>query len=417
MRTTETLIIGAGQAGLALSHHLTADGRDHVLLERGRVGERWRSERWDSLRMLTPNWMTRLPGHRYTGPDPDGFTTAADLTALLDRYAAGFAAPVETGTSVVRVAPDLMGDGYLVDTDRGAWTARNVVIATGAADVPHVPPCADRVSADVLQLTPSRYHNPDTVPEGGVLVVGASASGAQLAGELARAGRHVVLAVGDHIRAPRRYRGRDLMWWLDRAGVFGDPIDRVSDPENARRAPSFQLVGSPDHRDLDLGTLAGDGVRVVGRLADADGTAVRLADDLADTMAAADRKLHRTLDRVDAAASAAGLDHTPGVVAPYRPVPLPVPATPTRLDLRAEGVTTVLWATGYRRRYPWLDAPVLDDRGELVQRAGATPAPGLFVLGLRFQTRRDSNFIDGVGHDAAIVAHHIRCRDRVPVAA
>jgi putative flavoprotein involved in K+ transport len=415
MRATDTLIIGAGQAGLALSRLLTETGADHVLLERGGIGHRWEHERWDSLRLLTPNWMTRLPHGAYDGPDPHGFMTGRELLAHLRRYAAGFAAPVESGTTVIQVSH--VGDAYLVDTDRGAWRARNVVIATGAADRPAIPAMASRLPSDIHQTSPARYRNPSGLPDGGVLVVGASASGAQIADELARAGRQVTLAVGRHTRMVRRYRGRDVMWWLDRIGALHDPIDRVGDPEAARRTPSLQLVGRPDQEDLDLGSLAAAGVRLAGRLVEIDGSSVGFADDLAATVSAADARLERLLGRIDTTARRLGLDSDPSLPGPHRPAATSATTGARRLDLRAEGIGTVLWATGFRRSYPWLAVPVLDADGEIVQRAGATAAPGLFVLGLRFQTRRNSNFIDGVGHDACLVAHHIRRRANVPAAA
>src|SRR5512143_1279317 len=253
MRRTEAVVIGGGQAGLAMSHCLAGSGVDHVVLERGRVAERWRSERWESLRLLTPNWQTRLPGFRYQGPDPDGYMRVAEVVGFLERYARSFAAPVEEGTSVLSVAP--AGGGYRVVTDRGTWEAPCVVIATGHCDTPLVPAFAPSLAGDVVQLVPSRYRHPGQLPAGGVLVVGASASGVQLADEIHASGRPVTLAVGRHTRLPRVYRGRDILWWLDAMGVFDESADDVYDLKVSRDQPSLQLVGRPDRATLDLPVL------------------------------------------------------------------------------------------------------------------------------------------------------------------
>jgi putative flavoprotein involved in K+ transport len=400
---TDTLVIGAGHAGLATSRLLTEQGRDHVVLDRGRVASRWVTERWDSLRLLTPSWMTRLPFWSYDGPDPDGYLTAGELVAMLDRYAASFDAPVQEDTTVVAVDPADVG--YRVTTDRGTWLARSVVVATGHCDLPAVPPFARHLSPTVHQTTPSSYRNPQQVPPGGVLVVGASASGVQIADELRRDGREIVLAVGGHNRMPRRYRGMDILWWLDTLGLLDRSIDEVPDPRRARREPSLQVVGRPGGEDLDLRTLRDSGVLLTGRVDGVDGHRVRLADDLPATTGAAHDRLARVLASIDDHAARSGLD---GEVLDPDPPDRFVPAAgPRAVDLRALGIGTVVWATGYRREYPWLNVPVLDADGEIRQRCGVTPAPGLYVVGQRFQTRRNSAFIDGVRHDAAAVASHV----------
>jgi len=410
VRRTTTVIIGGGQAGLAMSRHLTDRGIGHVVLERGRVGERWRSERWDSLRLLTPNWMTRLPGQAYDGPDPDGYMTMPEVTAFLDRYAQSFGAPVETGTTVRSV--ESCGDDYRVRTDRGAWQAPNVVLATGYCDRPFVPPMARRLSGDVQQLTPSNYRHPRQLCEGGVLVVGASSTGVQLAEEIHGSGRPVTLSVGRHIRLPRTYRGRDILWWMARMGALDEPADRVFDIERSRLQPSLQLVGQPDHRSLGLRELHADGVRLVGRTLAADDRLVTFDDDLAASAAAADYKLAGLLQRIDRYIERHGLGGEVEAAAPFEPSwPLFLDTRPaTGLDLAAEGISTVIWATGFRRSYPWLHVPVLDAHGEIAHREGVTEAPGLFVLGLQFQRRRKSAFIDGVGDDAAFLADRISGR-------
>jgi putative flavoprotein involved in K+ transport len=380
------------------------------VLERGRVAERWRSERWDSLRLLTPNWMSRLPGWSYAGSDPDGFMTATDLIGSLEAYAAVSAAPVEEGTTVERLRFD--GDRYDIDTDQGRWRCANVVVATGWCDRPAIPVVARDLSRGVDQLAPSAYRNPAGLRSGGVLVVGASATGVQLADELNRAGRDVTIAVGDHSRIPRRYRGMDIYWWLERIGNLDRTIDECPDPIAARREPSLQLVGDPAKRTLDLATLQDAGVRLAGRLLAVSGHRVELAGDLAATAARADRRMSRVLGEIDSYIDAQGLSAE--VLAAHRLAPLRPGSAPEHLDLRAAGIATVIWATGYRRVYPWLDLPVLDEAGEIRQRRSVTSAPGFYVLGQRFQHHRSSNFIDGVGRDAAIVADHLARRTARP---
>jgi len=415
MKRTNTVIIGGGQAGLAMSRSLTDRGVDHVVLERGQVGERWRSERWDSLRLLTPNWQTRLPGWTYRGSDPDGFMTRAEVIAYLEAYAGSFPAPVENGVTVTSVTRE--DDEYRVETTRGSWSAANAVIATGHCDRPHVPGFAAQLPSAIRQLTPTAYRNPSGLPEGGVLVVGASATGIQLAEEIHASGRAVTLAVGKHTRLPRRYRGRDIQWWLERVGIWDESERDVRSIDDARHEPSLQLIGSPEHRSLDLGMLQGQGVRLVGRAGGVEGDRIGFRDDLAQAMVAADARLRRLLRRIDDFVDANGMA---GEVSPPDPIRwLSPPPAPSTLDLGREGIRTVLWATGFRRAYPWLRVPVLDDRGEIRHREGVTPYAGLYVLGLQFLRTRKSSFIDGVGADAAYLADRITARTRAlsPVAA
>ncbi len=403
MATTHTIIIGAGQAGLAVSRCLTDRGVDHVVLERGRVAERWRSERWDSLRLLTPNWMSRLPGWSYDGPDPDGFMTAGEVATFFERYARSSDAPIEEQAAVESLRFD--GEEYAVRAGGGSWRASNVVIATGWCDRPAIPTMARHLTPAIRQVAPSSYRNPASVPDGGVLVVGASATGVQLADELRTAGRDVVLAVGAHSRLPRRYRGMDIFWWLDRIGTRDKTIDEMPDPVRARHEPSLQLVGGPDGRSVDLATLQDAGVRITGRVTGIDGHHVDLADDLAHTTAAADQRMRRVLADIDREIKDSGL--TDEVLAPEPIAPVRPAAALRRLDLRDRKITTVVWATGHRRSYPWLHVPVLDRFGEIRHRRGVTPLPGLYVLGQRFQCTRSSDGIDGVGRDATFIADHL----------
>jgi putative flavoprotein involved in K+ transport len=403
MPSIDSLVIGAGPAGLAMSRCLTDAGVDHVVVERGRLGERWRTERWDSVRLLSPNWATRLPSWSYGGDDPSGYMTAAELVDHLQGYADSFDAPVHEHTTVRHVRRT--NDGFTVRTDDALWRSDNVVIATGWCDRPRVPPVAAALPSDVTQLTPSTYRNPAQVPDGGVLVVGASASGVQIADELARAGRDVVLAVGHHNRLPRHYRGRDIWCWLDRLGTFAQTIDDVARPSQARVEGSLQLVGHPDHRHVDLPALRRTGVRLAGRLLGVDGHHVRFAPDLALTTAVAEGRMARVLAQIDRYITLHGRGGEPPDAEPV--ARLDGAGGLDHLCLPRDRIRTVLWATGFTRQYPWLQVPVLDGAGEIRQRRGMTPVPGLYVLGQRFQHRRDSNFIDGVRHDATHVAHQI----------
>jgi len=403
MTQTDVVIIGGGQAGLAMSWHLGARGIEHVVLERGRVGERWRSERWDSLHLLTPRWQSRLPGWAYRGPDPDGFMTRAEVTHYLEAYARSFSAPVRIGVTVTAV--ERARPGFRVETTAGVWRARCVVIATGHCDRASVPSIATTLAPDVTQIVPTSYRNPASVPEGGVLVVGASSSGIQLASEIARSHRPVTLAVGAHTRLPRQYRGLDIMAWLDAMGVLSETTAEVKDIAASREEPSLQLIGDDGHHSLDLGVLQAEGVRVVGRVVAIDQRRVSLASDLAASVDHAEGKMHHILDRIDRFIEAKGL----AAIFPdsSRPPRVSVPAAPSTIDLAHAGIRSVLWATGYRREYPWLRVPVLDERGELRHEGGITPEPGLYVIGLYFMRRRNSSFLDGVGADAADLAHEI----------
>jgi putative flavoprotein involved in K+ transport len=410
---TTTLIIGAGQAGLAMSHCLSELDIEHVVLERGQLAQRWRTQSWDSLRLLTPNWMTRLPGFQYDGGDPDGFMSAPELIAFFERYAASSATPILTDTAVQSVERSM--DGFRVVTSRGEWSASSVVVATGYCDLPAIPPASRSVAPSVLQIAAPDYRRPDHLPTGGVLVVGGSATGVQLADEIQRSGRQVTLAVGRHTRLPRSHRGRDILWWLDRLGALSQSADEVEDIERSRHQPSMQLVGRPDHASLDLGLLHERGVRLVSKIRDINGHRVSLADDLVATMSAADIKMAEVLTRIDRFIDMTGVTASPRE--PFRPTWPLAAGAPSSLDLKREGIETVIWATGCRRAYPWLRVPVLDSRGEIRHVGGITPEAGLYVLGLNFQRRRNSSFIDGVGHDAWAIAHEIaRSMARVRVA-
>src|SRR5690348_434565 len=377
-----------------MSHCLAARSVDHVVLERGQVANSWRTQRWDSLRLLTPNWMTRLPGYAYCRPDPDGYLSARQVVAMLADYAGASAAPVRTGVTVTSVRA--AGAGFTVQTDQGTWHAPTVVLACGATALPTAPALACLVPAGITAVTPAGYRNPGELPEGGVLVIGASASGIQLADELHRSGRPVTLAVGEHVRVPRTYRGRDILWWLDACGVLNQRYDEVDDLVRARNVPSMQLVGSPG-RTVDLNALTSAGVRLVGRLAGIAGGVAQFSGSLPSVCALADLKLGRLLNTIDARAGAAGERFAPTVVR----------SAPLGLDLRSGQIAAIVWATGYRPDLSWLDVPVLDRRGRIVHDGGVTACPGLYLIGMPFLRRRKSSLIDGAADDAAELTRHL----------
>jgi putative flavoprotein involved in K+ transport len=404
MKRIHTVVIGAGQAGLAMSRCLTELGVEHVVIERGRIAQRW-SERWASLRLLSPNWMTRLPRWQYRGSDPDGFMKRDEVIGFLRDYACSFGAPVQDQTEVLSVRPSLSrwGARWSVATDRGTWLADHVVIATGHCQQPRIPACARDLHPDILQLSTLGYRDPDQLPRGGVLVIGASASGVQLARELLHAGRRVVVAAGRHARMPRRYRGRDIHFWLDRIGVMRRALTDVREPATARREPSLQLAAGSD--TLDLQTLADSGAHIAGRLTHLDATKVAFAEDLPASVNDADRRMRAILGRIDRHIAAHGAERRfPAEAAPRN---IDLAAAPRALDLAAERIGTVLWATGYQRSYPWLHAPVFDAHGEIRETRGRAAARGLYVLGLQFMIRRNSSLIDGVGRDAEEIATEI----------
>lgn len=404
MARTDVLVIGAGPAGLAVSHELATRGIDHVVLERGRVAESWLSQRWDSLRLITPNWLTRLPGMLGPGADPGGFMPARELAFRLAAYGAANGAPVREGVAVQLVSA--VDGGYQVKTPQGNWLARAVVIATGACGSPKIHAFSHALPRWVQQVWASCYRNPEQLAEGGVLVVGASASGVQIAREVHHSGRPVTLAVGAHSRMLRHYRGRDIFAWLDDAGVLDDGWTKVTDLAAARAQPSLQLAHDGA---LDLAGLEADGVTLLGRLLVVDEGRLRFGGNLAADSALSETRLRRVLDRIDAHITAQG------IAAPTEPVA----RRPRRhglgradeLVLDRTAIRTVVWATGFRRDYSWLEVPVLDQSGEIQHAGGLTAAPGLFVIGLPFLRRRSSTFVAGIGRDAqhlaAAIATHL----------
>jgi len=374
------------------------------VLERGEVANSWRRERWDSLRLLTPNWQSRLPGLRYEGPDPDGYMTTAEVTEFIERYAKASGAPVRTGTNVTSVRRT--DSGYQVTTSLGEIRCQAVVIASGACNLPVVPGFSEAVPAHVEQLTPFDYRDPAGLPDGGVLVVGASATGAQLAAELRQSGRPVMLSVGEHVRLPRVYRERDVLWWMAASGVWEQRYDEIDDLTRARRLPSPQLVGTTERTTLNLNELAAMGVEFVGRWAAVrDGHAL-FSGGLRNVFSLADLKMDRLLDTFDEWALADGSDAEAGPPERFAPTRAP-DATRLQLDLRSGEIRTIVWATGFRPDYRWLDVPVVNAKGQLNHDGGVLSSPGLYALGLPVLRRRKSTFIYGIEDDAREVVGHL----------
>lgn len=395
MQRVKTVIIGAGQAGLAMSRELTRRGVDHLILERGGVANAWRKDRWDSLRLLTPNWANGLPGAPYRHADPNGHMPVSELVERLDDYASAIDAPVQCDTEVHRVTGTDVG--FQLETNRGPIGCRALVLATGACARPNVPMLSGAVPADIFQITPSAYKRPGDLPEGGVLVVGASASGVQLAREIQLSGRSATLAVGWHTRLPRTYRGRDVEGWLDVLGLLDERFDEVDDLARARRTPSPQLIGGPE--PVDLNALQDHGVEIVGRLMDIRDGAALFSGGLANACASSDLKMHRLLDAIDDWVAERGLNDE--LQPPARPEPTRPPKAPAlSRSLTDGGIRSIVWATGYRPDFSWLDMPVFDARGRLRHNGGVVAAPGLYTMGLTFMRRRKSHQISGVGDDA-----------------
>ncbi len=383
---------------MAMSRRLSERSIDHVLLERGQVANSWRTERWDSLRLLTPNWQSRLPGRAYEGEDPDGFMTMPEIIRFIEEYANKVSVPVHTNTPVTSV--ERTDGGYVVRTPEGEWHCLVVVLATGAFNKPHIPELAEEFPPGITTLTPIQYRNPGQLEEGEVLIVGASATGTQIAEEVHRSGRPVTLAVGEHVRAPRVYRGMDIQWWMDAVGVLDERYDEVDDIVRARKVPSPQLAGSPDRTTLDLNTLTNMGVKLTGRLVGLSRGKGQFSGSLRNMCSLADLKMARLLGRIDEWATDNGLDGE--VAAPHRFPPTEVETSPPLgLDLTTGRFQTVVWATGFRPDYSWLRVPVLDRKGYVRHDGGVVDSPGMYLLGMPFLRRRKSSFIHGTDDDTS----------------
>lgn len=400
--TTDVVVIGAGHAGLAASYFLSRQSIDHVVLERGEIANSWRTERWDSLKLLTPNWQSRLPGFEYAGEDPDGFMSMPEVIQFIEEYAKYAAAPVKTHTTVQSVQRHL--DAYRVVTNRGVWHAKAVVIASGACNIANKPRVSEAVPEGIASLTAHDFRNADQLERGGVLIVGASATGLQFADEIRKAGHEVTIATGEHVRLPRTYRGRDIQFWMHSTGLLNQSYEEIDDVSRARGLPSPQLVGSHDAPILDLNRLSDNGVKVVGRLMGINNGTAQFSGSLRNVCALADLKMRRLLEAIDD-----WIEHNPVLCdAPERFEPTRVDDNPSLLlDLENSNVRTIIWATGFRPDYSWLDVPVLDRKGRIRHEGGVVDMPGMYVLGLPMLRRRKSSFIHGIEDDARELMAHL----------
>ncbi len=400
-----TLIVGGGQAGLAMSEQLSKRGLSHLILERHRIAERWRTERWDGLHANGPAWHDRLPGLPIAGVDPDGFATRNQMVDYFVAYADRIEAPIRCGIAVTALHVKAGGTGYRAETSEGEIEAANVVAATGPFQRPIIP-AAVPPEAGILQMHSNGYRNPGQLPEGAVLVVGAGSSGAQIADELSRAGRRVYLSVGHHERPPRRYRGRDFCWWL---GVLGRWDATTRDP--SEKHVTISVSGAYGGRTIDFRRLAADSVTLLGRAEGFGDGAMRFSPDLASNLAQGDASYLSFLDAADAYVVQKGLDLPEEAVArTLEPEPACVTDPILELNLREAGIASIVWATGFGLDFGWLKVGAFDERGVPVHRRGVTDVPGLYFLGLSWLSRRASAFIFGVGQDAAHLAEHIATR-------
>jgi putative flavoprotein involved in K+ transport len=403
-RRVTVVVVGGGHNGLAMSTCLSVRGVDHVVLERGELANSWRTQRWDSFTMLTPNWQARLPGRVYDGNDPDGFMTRAEVVEFIQMYADRIDAPVEAGTTVTSVRP--VEGGYEVVTDQGTWRCKCVVLAGGACNLPSMPDCAAAVPRGVDQVNPLEYRRPDQLADGGVLVIGAAATGLQLAEEIHASGRPVTLSVGEHVRMPRTYRGADIQHWMEAIGRLDDRYDEVEDIAKARKVASPQLVGTPERRTLDLNAVTDSGAQLRGRLgAIRDGVAM-FSGGLRNHCTLADQKLGRLLDDIDTWIADHGLHDAVGPVERYEPTRV-TRGAPLTLDLNSGEITTIVWATGFRPDLSWVDLPVFDAAGHLRHDGGVVDAPGVYFLGASFLRRRRSSFLHGSVDDTRDLADHL----------
>ncbi len=398
----DTLVVGGGQAGLAMSEHLSNCGVPHLVLERHRVAERWRSQRWDSLVANGPAWHDRFPSLEFSDLDPDAFATKEQVADYFVAYAEQIDAPVRCGVEVKSVHRNVGRPGFRVETSKGAIEANNVVAATGPFQRPVIPAVVPE-DAGVVQIHSSAYRNPEQLPEGAVLVVGAGSSGTQIADELLRAGRRVYLSVGAHHRPPRSYRGRDFVWWL---GVLGKWDAQALKP--GKEHVTIAVSGAYGGRTVDFRRLAGQGMTLVGLTRSCKDGVLNFAPDLADNLAQGDANYLSLLDEADDFATRNGLDLREEPDArKVEPDPACVTDPILELDLSKAGVTSIVWATGFAVDFSWLKVDAFDENGRPKHQRGVSAEPGVYFLGLPWLSRRGSSFIWGVWHDAKYLADHI----------
>jgi putative flavoprotein involved in K+ transport len=403
----ETVIVGGGQAGLAVSYYLSQQGRAHTIFERAsQPAEAWRNHRWDSFTLVTPNWMTRMPGAEYQGKDPDGFMPREDVVAYLEDYIERFRLPIEYDVQVTSVEAN--GTGYLVQSGEDTIQAANVVIATGRYQKPNIPAFGADLPLDMQQLHSSQYRNPVALPPGAVLVVGSAQSGAQIAEELYQSERQVYLCVGGSGRGPRRYRGKDITWWLNKIGFNDVTVDKLPSPE-AKFAASAQVSGKDGGHTINLHQFARDGVVLLGRMQAVQGGKITLAPDLKENLAKTDKFEAGLLEKIDDYIEKNGLDvpqeTLPDLQDGYDAEQI------TELDVRSAGVTSVIWATGYGFDFSLVKLPVFESDGYPIQKRGVTEYPGLYFVGLPWLHTAESGLLFGVGDDAAHIVSDIAARE------
>lgn len=403
----DTVIVGGGQAGLSLSYHLSRLGRPHIILERARIGESWRSERWDSLMFQFPNWAIRLAGYGYQSDDPNGFVHKDEVVRFLEDYAQLIKAPIRCGVRVRAVQQRPQSLRFLVEASDGTLEADNIVAATGSFQDPLIPSSHAELPKSIMQVHSSAYRNPKQMPAGAVLVVGGGASGVQIAQELNESGRKVYLSIGRYRRTPRTYRGRDLYWWFGALNIWDRSVEQYPD---LKRGPLFIVSGVGGGRDIDLRRFADDGITLLGRMRDISASRITFADDLEQTLTQGEAWFADLRIQMDRYARAQGLD------LPEEPSPKPPSHTAgtsrpiAELDVTAAGIAAVVWASGFRYNFDWIKLPVLGTSGEPLQRRGVSPCPGFYFLGLRRMFNLRSNLFEGVGEDAAYIAEHIAAR-------
>ncbi len=402
----DTIVVGGGQAGLSVSWHLKRKGREHVVLDRGRIGDTWR-QRWDSFCLVTPNRFCQLPGFPYHGDEPNGFMLRDEIVAYVERFAKSFEPPYRGGVEARRVEPTSNGGRFSLDTSEGVLGTDKVIMAVGTYQQPNLPAWGSKLADDIVQLPTRDYRNPAQLPDGAVLVVGSGQSGCQVTEDLLGTGREVHLCVGSAARLPRRYRGRDIAQWLDAAGFFEIPVDEHPAGRAIRFKPHPHLSGRDGGRTIDLRRLALDGVRLHGRLMDAEGTQVRFADDLAESLDAVDKACHERLAKIDEYIAKSGINAPENSLEPIDWRPASEPAT---LDLKQAGISSVIYGTGFRFDFGWIDLPVFDARGYPRYERGVTEVPGLYFVGLHWLHTCGSGLFYQVGRDAEYVVNHL-CRN------
>ena len=403
----DVVIVGGGQAGLSASWHLTRRGIDHVVLEQHDIAHAWRSERWDTFCLVTPNWQCTLPGHAYSGTDPYGFMVRDDIVRYVEDYAASFNAPVRSGVRVLSMRPD--GPGYRIRTSAGDFSAGQVVVATGGYHDPIIPSYAASIDPGILQIQSSEYRNPQSMPDGAVLVVGTGQSGCQIAEDLHLARRQVHLCVGEAPRVARRYRGRDVVEWLHLMGYYDIPVDEHPLREGVRDKTNHYVTGRDGGRDIDLRLRATEGMQLYGHLLDIRGGIVDLAPDLARNLDVADEVNESIKRSIDGWIARKGVEAP--VEAPYAPPWRPA-AERTSLDCGEAGITSIIWCIGFRMNFRWVEAPVFDGRGVPQHRRGITRQDGLYFLGLPWLHSWGSGRFSGIARDSEHVAAAIADRLR-----